>query len=115
MGSVCSLAKREDFKKVYENGKSGANRLLVMYTLKREDDEESRIGISVSKKVGNSIVRHRLKRLIKESYRLNKEKFDCGYDVVIIARTTAKGKSYAEIESALLHIAKVQRLWDREK
>jgi len=114
VGSFCTLAKNEDFKKVYENGKSGANRLLVMYTLKREDDGESRVGISVSKKVGNSIVRHRIKRLIKESFRLNKEKFYCGYDVVIIARTTAKGKSYTEIESALLHIAKVQRLWNKE-
>lgn len=115
MGSICSLAKREDFQKVYQKGKSCANRLLVMYQIKRDDEGENRIGISVSKKVGNSIVRHRVKRLIKESWRLHKDEFYCGYDIVIIARTTAKGKSFKEMESALIHIARIQKIWNKEK
>ena len=115
MGSVCSLSKREEFQNVYQNGNSCANRLLVMYAFKREDDKENRIGISVSKKVGNSIVRHRVKRLIKESFRLHQGEFNCGYDLVIIARITAKGKSYKEMESALLHAAKIQKIWNKVK
>lgn len=66
------------------------------------------MGISVSKKVGNSVVRHRLTRLIRESYRLNEELFHSGWDIVVIARALAKGKSYKEISSALLHLGRIQ-------
>ena len=97
--------KNRDFQIVYKKGKSTANKYLVMYVLKNET-EENRLGISVSKKVGNSVVRHRITRLIRESYRLNIDKFGKGYDLVVIARTTAKDRTYKEIESALLHLAK---------
>ena len=97
--------KNRDFQIVYKKGKSTANKYLVMYVLKNET-EENRLGISVSKKVGNSVVRHRITRLIRESYRLNMDKFGKGYDLVVIARTTAKDRTYKEIESALLHLAK---------
>ena len=73
----------------------------------------SRIGISVSKKVGNSIVRHRTTRLIRESYRLNKDKLKSGYDIVVIARNTAKGKNFHEIESAFLHLCRLHHLIER--
>ena len=64
-----SLKKNRDFRTVYRDGKSYANRLLVMYTLKNDSDR-NRLGISVSKKVGNSVVRHHITRLVRESYRL---------------------------------------------
>ncbi|MDY3919177.1 MAG: ribonuclease P protein component [Candidatus Limivivens sp.] len=99
-----SLKKNRDFQVVYKNGTSKANRYLVMYVNKTGTDK-NRVGISVSKKVGNSVVRHTLTRLIRESYRLNEGKFRTGYDFIVIARGTAKGKRYAEIESALLHLA----------
>ncbi len=66
---------------------------------------ENRLGISVSKKVGNSVVRHRVTRLIRESYRLNERSFRQGLDIVVVARPNAKDKSYQEIESALMHLA----------
>ncbi len=100
------IKKNEDFRIVYNSGKSQANRYLVMYVLKNGTDR-NRIGISVSKKVGNSIVRHRLTRLIRESIRLNEEKFDSGYDIVVIARNTLKGKGYFETESAVLHLSRI--------
>ena len=98
-----SLKKNKDFKQVYGNGKSYANKCLVMYIL-RNDLDRNRLGISVSKKVGNSIVRHRLTRLIRESYRLNETSFQKGYDFVVIARVASKGRTYSEIEKALLHL-----------
>ena len=101
-----SLKNYRNFQNVYKNGKSFANKYLVMYILENGTDI-NRIGISVSKKVGNSIVRHRLTRLIRESVRLNVENIKKGYDIVIIARTTLKGKKYAETESAFLHLAKL--------
>ena len=99
-----SLKKNQDFQKVYKNGTSKGNRFLVMYVLKNQY-MKNRLGISVSKKVGNSVVRHRLTRLIRESYRLNEEKFDRNLDIVVIARNSAKDRSYQEIESALMHLA----------
>ena len=98
------IKRNEDFRKVYSNWISKANRLLVMYILKNETDN-NRFGISVSKKVGNSIVRHRITRLIRESIRLNTDKFLPGYDVVIVARQSMKGLGYKETESALLHVS----------
>ena len=65
----------------------------------------NRIGISVSKKVGNSVVRHHLTRLIRESYRLQEEMFNSSLDIVIVVRNRAKDCSYHEIEQALLHLA----------
>ena len=67
-----SLKKNKDFQYIYRKGKSYANKYLVMYVLEN-GTSQNRLGISVSKKVGNSIVRHRLTRLIRESrssYRL---------------------------------------------
>lgn len=104
-----SLKKRNDFQIVYRNGKSFANRYLVMYKMKNNTDR-NRLGISVSKKVGNSVVRHRVTRLIRESYRLNEEKFEQGYDFIVVARVSAKDISYFDMESALLHIAKLQNV-----
>lgn len=106
-----SLKKNKEFQYVYRNGKSNANKYLVMYVLDN-GTERNRIGISVSKKVGNSIVRHRLTRLIRESYRLNEEVFPPGKDIVVIARAGAKGKNYRDIESALLHLGRLHRMID---
>lgn len=109
MKNYDSLKKNNDFQKVYKEGKSKANKYLVMYVLKN-DLNINRLGIQVSKKVGNSVVRHRLTRLIRESYRLNKEMFNSGLDIVVIARNGAKDKNYKDIESALLHISNLHNI-----
>ena len=105
MNSYDSLKKNRDFQNVYRNGKSKANKYLVMYVLENQLDS-NRLGISVSKKVGNSVIRHHLTRLIRESYRLNKEMFNSGLDIVVIARESAKDRKYKEIESALWQLEK---------
>lgn len=106
MNGYESLKNYRNFQNVYKNGRSYANKYLVMYILENRTDI-NRIGISVSKKVGNSIVRHRLTRLIRESVRLNSENIRKGYDIVIIARVNLKGKKYMETESAFLHLARL--------
>ena len=101
-----SLKKNKDFQNVYKNGTSYANRYLVMYML-RNQVSRNRLGISVSKKVGNSVVRHRLTRLIRESYRLNEEQFlRDGFDIVVIVINSARGKNYREMEKALMNLGK---------
>ena len=108
-----SLKSNSDFRRVYRGGKSYANKYLVMYVLENQT-EGNRLGISVSKKVGNSVVRHRLTRLIRESYRLNETDFDSNLDIVVVARAAAKGKSFHEIESAFLHLARKHHITGNE-
>ena len=72
--------------------------------------DKNRIGISVSKKVGNSVVRHRVTRLVRESYRLHESIFNSGLDIVIVARPGAASVGYNEIESALLHLGKLHQI-----
>ncbi len=107
-----SLKKNSDFQKVYRQGKSYANRYLVMYVLENHT-EGNRLGISVSKKVGNSVIRHHLTRLIRESYRLHEDMFNNGLDIVVIARSTARDISYHETESALLHLGGLHKVINR--
>ena len=107
-----SIKKNDDFLKVYRRGKSYANKYLVMYILDNHSDK-NRFGITVSKKVGNSVVRHRVTRLIRESIRLKENEFLTGFDIVIVARNTAKGKSYRDIESDLLHLGRKQNILKR--
>ena len=104
-----SLKKSKDFQNVYRNGKSYANRFLVVYILENHT-EKNRLGISVSKKVGNSVIRHHLTRLIRESYRLHEDMFDSGLDIVVIARATARNISYYEVESALMHLGRLHKI-----
>ena len=107
-----SLKKNSDFQKVYRQGKSYANRYLVMYVLENHT-EGNRLSISVSKKVGNSVIRHHLTRLIRESYRLHEDMFNNGLDIVVIARSTARDISYHETESALLHLGGLHKVINR--
>ncbi len=75
-----SLKKYRQFQFVYRNGKSYADKYLVMY-VKENGTDRNRIGVSVSKKVGNSVVRHRVTRLVRESYRLQEAVFNSGLDL----------------------------------
>ncbi len=108
-----SLKKPGDFHRVYKKGQSFANKYLVMYIL-RQDTGKNHLGISVSKKVGNSVVRHRIVRLIRESYRLNETRFLRGLDIVVIARPAIKGRTYQEVEKALLHLGKIHGIIIKE-
>lgn len=107
-----SLKKNRDFQNVYKNGKSFANKYLVMYVMKN-DLTSNRIGISVSKKVGNSVVRHHLTRLIRESYRLHEDMFNLGLDIVVVVRVSAKNIKYHEMESALLHLGHLHNIIEK--
>ena len=109
-----SLKKNSDFQTVYRTGKSLANRQLVMY-VKPTDQAETRIGISVSKKVGNSVVRHHLTRLIRESFRLHKDMLQTGLDIVVVARAAAKESEYKTIERAFLHLCGLHNIFKESK
>lgn len=101
-----SLKKSTDFKKVYNGRKSRADRYIVMYVL-GNGTCRNRLGISVSKKVGNSVVRHRLTRLVREAYRLNEHLFQRGFDFVIVVRKMAPGIGYAQMEKSMIKLSKM--------
>ena len=109
MKNYHSLRNNKEFQMVYNEGKSKANKYLVLY-YRKNDLEYNRLGISVSTKVGNSVVRHRNTRLIRESYSLNQDNLKTGNDMVVIARQTAKGKDCHTIESAFLHLVDLHHL-----
>ena len=109
-----SLKRNADFQNVYKNGKSYANRYLVMYVLENQTGR-NRLGISVSKKVGNSVVRHRFARLVRESFRLNKDILEDGKDIIVVARVAAKDKNFDKIESAFLHLCGLHNILKESK
>lgn len=109
-----SIKKNSDFQTVYKSGKSYANKLLIMYVY-RTDTAETRIGISASKKVGNSVVRHHLVRLVREIFRLHKDKIDTGLDIVVVARPAAKESDYKKLESAFRHLCGLHNIMKESK
>lgn len=104
-----SLKKNQDFQTVYKTGKSYANKYLVLYK-KKNNLGKNRVGISVSKKVGNSVVRHHITRLIRESYRRSELDFQCGFDLVVVVRVCAKEANYHQIKEALAHLRKLHKI-----
>jgi ribonuclease P protein component len=104
-----SLKKNDDFRRVYRKGYSKANSVMVLYVYKNHT-EKNRLGISVSKKVGNSIVRHHMTRLIREVYRLHEDEFNIGLDLVVVVRNGDKRTKYSEVEPYFLELASLQRI-----
>ncbi len=118
---IYRLKKNFEFKIIYRRGKSFANDLLVMYILKNKKNRDkdlnfyNKLGVSVSKKVGNSVVRSRSKRLISESFRLNDEFVTKGYDFIFIARNPIDGKNYSDVEKAMKNLIKKAGLYNKNE
>lgn len=108
------LRKNPEFRLVYRRGKSFSTAILVLYIFKNNKGI-NRIGISVSKKVGKSVVRSKVKRLIGESARLNKQDLKQGYDLVFVARSISCDKSYKEIENSVKYLFRKSGLNNVEK
>ena len=112
-----SLKSSKEFALVYNKADSFANRNLVMYKSKNFLDK-NRIGISVSKKVGNSVVRHRLTRQLREIFRLENSqyknnKLNMSYDIIIIVKVNAAALTYHKLESAYMRLCGKLGLKDR--
>lgn len=96
MKNTQSLKWNKDFRRLYYRGKSIACGYVVVYAMKNRRSE-NRLGLTCGKTVGKAVVRNRVKRLMRESYRLSEPELKCGYDIVIVARSRAAGKDYAQI------------------
>ena len=99
------LRKNDDFKKVYKKGKNYWNRNLILYIMKNGLDY-TRIGFSVTKKIGNSVVRNKIRRRMKEICRQNLNNIGKGYDIIFIPKKNVVDITYRDLKSAMLHILK---------
>ena len=101
MRFTTSLKKNSDFHRVYRKGKSAVRPCLVVYA-RRAGGAESRLGITVSTKVGKAHTRNRVRRRLREIYRLHEAGLRPGYDFVVVARTRAANVEYRRLEAEFL-------------
>ncbi|MER1987760.1 MAG: ribonuclease P protein component [Solibacillus sp.] len=107
------IKKNEDFQKVFKRGKSYANRQFVVYVMKKEQ-EAFRIGLSVSKKVGNAVTRVRVKRYLRQAFLELKDDLQQDVDYVIIARTQAANLDFHETKKSLEHVLKIAKVLKKQ-
>ncbi|HET7657683.1 MAG TPA: ribonuclease P protein component [Bacillales bacterium] len=100
------LKKNNEFQFVFQTGASKANRQFVVYYTDQPNNEHFRVGISVSKRVGNAVTRNRIKRHIRELIRLMESQISDGKDYVIIARKPTADMDYHEMKKSLVHVLK---------
>lgn len=80
------LTRSAEFERVYRQGRSSANRYLVLYTFPNPSVQEPRVGFSVSKRIGGAVQRNRVKRLLREAVSSTRAQLDGGFDIVVVAR-----------------------------
>jgi len=99
------IKKNEAFQEVFQKGSSFANRQLVLYYKRQETaDAHFRIGLSVSKKLGNAVMRNKIKRYLRQAFHELDEQVVQGYDFIVIARQPAKDMTYQELKKSLIHV-----------
>ena len=99
-----SLKFNHIFRRLYRKGQSAANGYLVLYC-RKNGSQANRIGLTVSAKLAHAVQRNRLRRQLREIYRLHEASFVPGYDLVVVARSRAIGADYAVLEHAYLSLA----------
>lgn len=109
-----SLKRSRDFQYVYRKGKSYGSHLMVLLVAPSRE-ALPRVGFSVSKKVGNSVVRNRVKRRMKESFRVRLPKVKPHVALVFVARPDAAQAEYKEIAKTMQYLMKKAGLWDKER
>lgn len=104
------IKKNEEFQRVFKQGKSFANRQFVVYVCKAEDQQSFRIGLSVGKKIGNAVMRNRIKRCIRQAFLEMKDDLRQDQDYVIIARHPAATLDFHETKKSLQHVLRIARV-----
>ena len=98
-----SLKLNHIFRRLYSTS-GQANSIMVLYARKNRTGT-NRVGITVSKRLGHAVVRNRVRRRLREVYRLNEAKFQPGWDIVVVARSRCISASFQDIVSAYLTLA----------
>ena len=101
MVSTQSLKQNHLFRRLYRRGTSSAGRYVVVYC-RKNGLSYNRLGLNVGTKVGHAVVRNRVRRRLREAYRLSESQFVSGYDIVIVARTRAADAAYQDLAEGLM-------------
>ena len=99
MKRTMTVKENYEFRRIYAKGRSGVSPYLVVYVRPR-----NRLGVTVSTKLGHAVVRNRVRRRLREIFRLNQSGLAQGYDMILVARTRAVGAEYRELERAFLSV-----------
>ena len=113
MKHTVSLKLNHVFQRLYRKGDSAVSPNLALY-VRRNGRPESRLGLTVSTKVGKAVVRNRTRRRLREVYRTNEDNLKSGYDVVVVARVRAAHSPYHTLEKEFLRLAAKVGLTERE-
>ena len=97
MNPAVTVKENYEFRRIYRKGRSAVSQCLVVYCQKIRRGQ-SRLGVTVSTKLGHAVVRNRVRRRLREIYRLNREKMPAGYDIIIVARVRAAEAPYRKLE-----------------
>ena len=104
MKYTVSLKENHIFRRLYRKGSTAADSRLAIY-VRRNGRPGNRLGLTVSTKVGHAVVRNRLRRRLREIYRLHEEELTPGYDIVVVARVKSVYAGYAQLEKSFLSLA----------
>jgi len=108
-----SLTRNHEFKRLYNKGKTAASKCVVVYCI-RNGKAENRLGITVSTKLGGAVQRNRIRRRLKEIYRLNEGFLHTGYNIVLVARMRSRYAGWRELEASVLSLfSKLELLVER--
>lgn len=106
------VKREQDFSAIFKQGKNFANRKFVLYKLEK-DQPHFRVGLSVSKKLGNAVVRNRIKRLLRHVLQAHRDQMG-KEDFVIIARKGVEDLNYQEVEKNLLHLLRLAEIYQHK-
>ena len=109
MKHTVSLKENRIFRRLYAKGKSAVAPTMVLYC-RKNGRRESRLGLTTGTKLGHAVVRNRVRRRLREIYRLQEDKLLPGYDIVVVARVRAVHSKYAVLERDFLRLAKKLQL-----
>jgi len=110
MKKAYRIKKNSEFQYTFQHGKTFANRQLVIYYVNKPEQEHFRVGLSVGKKIGNAVMRNRIKRCLRQAFLELEPNIKHEVDMVIIARQPTKHMECKEIKKSLQHLLYKERL-----
>ena len=112
MKKIYRVKKEKEYQRVFHQGKSIANRQVVVYVYPKPGQDHFRVGLSVSKKLGNAVVRNQIKRYLRQALHELEAAIKPDIDFLLIARQDIRGRSVEQVKESLIHVMKLVNIID---